>query len=276
MSISASVIVSTYNKPRELEIVLCGLSLQKKLPSEILVADDGSTPETATVIEKWQEIIKTPVRHVWHEDIGNRKLKICNTAAKKSTGKYLLFLDGDSVPHSLWVNDHMDAAKKGVVLCGRRVKLGPKISKVIDVPFVKSKSLEKIVGPILFSALSKDTKRYLLGIRLSKWLARCFHPGERRLMGVNFSLHKALFESVGRYRDYDKNIYESKERRREDAQLEIQLLKSGVCRYPLLNRAIVYHLYHPERQPNKNINDVIEKTYRDALRYRKLLREGGR
>ena len=267
---SASVIISTYNKPHELEMVLCGLSLQNKAPSEILVADDGSTQKTATVIEKWQQIITSPVRHIWHEDIGNRKLKICNTAVKKATGNYLLFLDGDSVPHSHWVSDHMDEAKNKTVLCGRRVRLGPKISKDIDVSFVESKRLEIIPGPILFSALRKDTKRYLLGIRLPRWLARCCHPSERRLMGVNFSLHKTLFESVGRYHDFDENIYASKERRREDAQLEIQLLKSGVHRFPLLNRAIVYHLYHPERQPNKNINDGIEKTYKDALRYRKM------
>lgn len=269
MTISGSVIVSTYNKPHELEMVLCGLSLQKKPPKEILVADDGSTQETAAVIEKWQQIITPPVKHIWHEDIGNRKLKICNTAAKEATGSYLLFLDGDSVPHSRWVSDHMDAAKNGTVLCGRRVRLGPRISKTIDVSFIESRNLEKIAGPLLFSALCKDTKRYLLGIRLPEWLARCFHPSERRLMGVNFSLHKTLFESVGRYRDFDENIYESKERRREDAQLEIQLLKSGIHRYPLLNRAIVYHLYHPERQPNESINDGIEKAYKDALRYRK-------
>ncbi len=270
MPISASVIISTYNNPHALEMVLCGLSLQTESPSEIIVADDGSTQETAAVIEKWQQIITPPVRHVWHEDIGNRKLKICNTAAKEATGSYLLFLDGDSVPHSHWVSDHMDATKNGTVLCGRRVRLGPNLSKIIDVSFVESKKLEKIIGPILFSALSKDTKRYLLGIRLPSWLARCFHPSERRLMGVNFSLHKTLFESVGRYPDFDDKIYETKENCREDAQLEIQLLRAGVHRYPLLNRAIVYHLYHPERQPNKNINDAIEKTYKDALLYRKL------
>ena len=270
MSISASVIVSTYNKPRELELVLCGLSRQKIPPSEILVADDGSTRDTAITVEKWQKIAKPPIKHIWHEDIGNRKSIICNKAVKKAGGNYLLFLDGDSIPHSLWVHDHVDAANKGAVLCGRRVRLGPRISKVIDTSFVESRKLEKITGPLLLSALSKDTKRYLLGIRLPRWLAKCFHLSERRLMGVNFSLHKSLLESVGRYPDYDEGFYEAKERRREDARLEIQLLKASIRRYPLINRAVVYHLFHPERPPNKNVNEAIEKTYKSVLQHRKL------
>ena len=270
MLVSTSVIVTTYNKPHELELVLCGLSLQKKTPLEILVADDGSTQDITTVIEKWREKIKLPIKHIWHEDIGNRKLKICNKAAEEATGNYLLFLDGDSVPHPFWVKDHVDAAKDGFVLCGRRVRLGPKISQTIDIPFIESGKMEKIAGPILLSALSKDTKRFLLGIRLPKWLARCFHPTERRLMGANFSLHKSLFKSVGGYLDNDEGIYETNERRREDAQLEILLLKSGVRRYPLINRAVVYHLYHPERPPNKTLNEVLEKSYRSVLQDRKL------
>jgi len=41
-----SVIISTYNKPRELELVLCGLRKQIISPIEILIADDGSYNET--------------------------------------------------------------------------------------------------------------------------------------------------------------------------------------------------------------------------------------
>ncbi len=270
MPISVSVIVTTYNQPHYLELVLCGLSLQKSPPLEILIADDGSNQDTAILVEKWRKKTTLSINHIWHEDIGNRKLEICNKAVAEAAGNYLLFLDGDSIPHPFWVNDHLKAAKKGFVLCGRRVRLGPKISKVIDIPFIESGKLEKIIGPILLSALSKDTKRFLLGMRLPRWLARCFHPTERRLMGINFSLHKSLFESVGGYFGYDKDFYKLKGRPREDAQLEIQLLKAGARRYPLINRAVVYHLFHPERLVNKDLNESIEKTYKSTLHNRKL------
>ena len=267
--LDASVIVTTYNKPKELELVLCGLNLQKAQPIEILIADDGSSIETKILISKWSDISKTPIKHIWHEDKGNRKLKICNRATNESQGNYLIFLDGDSIPHNLWVQDHIKSAKKNTVLCGRRVRLGPEITKNIDLTFVKSKKLEKLTGPVLSSALQKDTKRYTHGIRLPKKLARCLHPTERRLMGVNFSLHKSLFESIGGYSDHIGKHVIAKERRREDAQLEIQLLKAGVKRYPLINQAIVYHLYHHERAPNKEIDKYIHSTYESALRERK-------
>lgn len=269
MKIVPSVIVSTYNQPHELELVLCGLSLQEHGPVEILIADDGSTQETADIIKQYAGKSSVPIKHIWHEDVGHRKSSINNKAVREAIGNYLIFLDGDSIPHRLWIKDHVAAAEKGTVLCGRRVRLGPDISNKIDVSFVLAKKLENIAGPILFSALHKDTKRYLLGVRLPKGVARCFHPKERRLMGVNFSLHKDLFESVGGYFEPDNENYTTTENVREDALLEIQLLNVGATRYPLINQAIVYHLYHPERPPNKEIDARIQSQYKSALEQRK-------
>ncbi len=264
MSINPSIIVTTYNKPRELELVLCGLNMQKYLPAEILIADDGSTHVTADLIKKWASKSKTPIKHIWHEDIGFRKLRICNKAVKEAQGNYLIFLDGDSIPHPKWLKDHVTSAREGTVLCGRRVRLGPKISDEIDLQYVQSGKLRTITKPLLMSALRGDTKRVMLGIRLPSGLARCFHPRERRLMGVNFSLHKELFERVG-------SLIEVGEKRcREDAELEIQLISAGATRFPLINRAIVYHLYHPERPPDKELNDQIEARHAYALEQRNL------
>ena len=270
MKIQPSVIVSTYNQPHELELVLCGLNMQVHSPLEILIADDGSTQETKNLIKQWTSKSKIPIKHIWHEDIGHRKSKINNKAVNESTGNYLVFLDGDSIPHRYWIEDHVNAARSDTVVCGRRVRLGPKISKQIDLEFLQSRKLESLTGPVLSSALEKDTKRYLLGIRLPKNVARCLHPKERRLMGVNFSLHKILFKRVGGYIEYDNKNFETTENVREDAQLEIQLIKIGVLRYPLINQGIVYHLFHPERPPNKKIDAKIQSQYLSALEERKL------
>ena len=271
MTTTISVIVSTYNKPFELDLVLCGLNKQVISPIEILIADDGSTNETEKLIKKRSENSSIPINHIWHEDKGNRKFKICNEAANKATGSYLLFLDGDAIPHRYWTHDHFKCAKQGTVLCGRRVRLGPKISQTINTDFVNSGKLEKLTGELLSSALQKDTKRFMLGVRLPKLIARCFHPTERRLMGVNFSLHKDLFNKVGGYSERFEKLHSTSENIREDALLEIQLLKAGVIRYPLINRAIVYHLYHPERPVEKELDNSIQQLYLSALQQRKTL-----
>jgi glycosyltransferase involved in cell wall biosynthesis len=271
MDIHASVVVTTYNKPEELTLVLCGLHMQKIKPIEVLIADDGSTKKTKKVIDEWSCISEIPIKHIWHEDRGNRKLKICNKAVSESSGNYLIFLDGDSIPHHLWVNDHINAARPNTVLCGRRVRLGPEITKSVDLDYIRSRKIESVFGQNLISAIQKDTKRYFHGIRFPKLLARCFHITERRLMGVNFSLHKYLFEKVGGYVDINDKVITSKERRREDARLEIELLKAGAKRYPLINQGIVYHLFHEERPPNKEVDEFILNNYKSALQQRKSL-----
>ena len=48
---SLSVIISTYNKPRFLELVLRGYSVQTNKDFEIVIADDGSTSETKDLID---------------------------------------------------------------------------------------------------------------------------------------------------------------------------------------------------------------------------------
>lgn len=269
MLINPTVIVTTYNKPNELDMVLCGLQQQKVFPHEILIADDGSTAATADIIKKWSTSIQAPLKHIWHEDLGNRKSIICDLAASKAQGDYLIFLDGDSIPHPRWVFDHIDAARANTVLCGRRVRLGKKISSEIDLNFIQSGKLYASIGPLLSSFLQRDSKRYSLGIRLPKLIARSLHLKERRLMGVNFSLPLALYKQVGGYSNINNKNLPSLERRREDAQLEIRLLTAGAKRFPLLNRAIVYHLYHDERPANEEINNQIQLQYESALAKRK-------
>ena len=52
---SLAVIVSTYNNPRALNLVLAGLERQTRPPQEVLIADDGSGAETAALIESWAQ-----------------------------------------------------------------------------------------------------------------------------------------------------------------------------------------------------------------------------
>ena len=49
----ASVILTTYNQPRLLDLVLQSYERQSRLDLEIVIADDGSGPETREVIERY-------------------------------------------------------------------------------------------------------------------------------------------------------------------------------------------------------------------------------
>ena len=74
-----------------------------------------------------------------------------------------LFLDGDSIPHRHWGADHAAAHGRAAVRCGRRVKLGPRITPTIAVDAVRRGDLEHLFGPVWRSALAGDTRRFGLG-----------------------------------------------------------------------------------------------------------------
>ena len=72
-SFTSSLVISTYNWPEALSLVLKSVNNQKVLPDEIIIADDGSSDETKDVIEMFKDKLKSPLIHVWHKDEGFRK-----------------------------------------------------------------------------------------------------------------------------------------------------------------------------------------------------------
>jgi glycosyltransferase involved in cell wall biosynthesis len=125
-----SVIVSTYNKPWDLERVLWGYAAQTRRDFELLVADDGSGPETADAIGRVRAA-GLEIVHVWHEDRGFRKSEIMNRAIVASTGDYLLITDGDSIPRADLVAIHYDLAEPGKYLAGGYLKLPAQASAAV-------------------------------------------------------------------------------------------------------------------------------------------------
>ena len=70
-----SVIISTYNATKWLEKVLWGYQNQLFTEFEIIIADDGSGPETKALIDKISKEVFYPIIHVWHEDDGVSKIE---------------------------------------------------------------------------------------------------------------------------------------------------------------------------------------------------------
>src|SRR4029077_15497863 len=117
---TVSLIISTYNRPQALAKVLAGVERQLYPPREVLIADDGSTEPTRSLIEQWKDRSRVPVIHLWHPDEGFRKTIILNRAINKAQGEYVVFLDGDCVPHARFIGDHEALAEKGFWVQGRR------------------------------------------------------------------------------------------------------------------------------------------------------------
>ena len=71
---NTSVIISTYNQPEWLRLVLHSYSLQTASDFEIIIADDGSDERTKVVIKEFTEQSNLNVIHVWKKVCTFRRL----------------------------------------------------------------------------------------------------------------------------------------------------------------------------------------------------------
>lgn len=133
-----SVIFSTYRQPEWLRKVLCGFAAQTRKDFEILVADDGSGEETAEVIRSARSSTGLAIEHVRQRDAGFRKCRILNKAIARSRGAYLVFTDGDCVPHPEFVARHLELAEPGRFLSGGLLRLPPGLSHRLEADDISS------------------------------------------------------------------------------------------------------------------------------------------
>lgn len=129
--LDTSIIISTYNSPVWLEKVLYGYNNQTYRMFEVIIADDGSTQETAEMLKNIQKNIFFPLIHLWHEDDGFQKTKILNKAILTCTTPYIIMSDGDCIPRKDFVETHVKFREEGYFLSGGYFKLPMVISEKI-------------------------------------------------------------------------------------------------------------------------------------------------
>jgi glycosyltransferase involved in cell wall biosynthesis len=92
---SVSVVIPAYNSERTIGVVVRALRMQRGLPTEIIVVDDGSTDETGAVAARHgARVIRTEGRGF----AGGAR----NRGWDAATGDVVVFLDADSVPEPGW------------------------------------------------------------------------------------------------------------------------------------------------------------------------------
>src|SRR5262245_52482338 len=113
-----SVIVTTYDREDALAMVLAALSRQSERRFEVVVADDGSGPATAAVVDGWRSRLGVPLGHVWQPHRGFRAAELRNRAIVTSGGDYCVFLDGDCIVPPDFLATHRRLAESGRVGSG--------------------------------------------------------------------------------------------------------------------------------------------------------------
>ena len=127
----ASVIISVYKDVGNLKAILHVLTLQTfKEKFEVIVSEDGCDESMKKFVDGYSNPAFSLV-HLTQEDRGFRKNRALNRAVAAARSDNLLFLDGDCVPHTDWLEAHLTILQKGSVGVGRRVELGPRFSQLL-------------------------------------------------------------------------------------------------------------------------------------------------
>ncbi|MCX5939988.1 MAG: glycosyltransferase [Cyanobium sp. LacPavin_0818_WC50_MAG_67_9] len=237
-SFDVSVIISTYNSPRWLELVLYGYFLQEFCGKfEILIADDGSTAETSSVLQGLSAISPCPIRHIWQPDDGFQKCRILNKAIAASKGRILVFTDGDCVPQPNMLQVHADRCKKASFLTGGYLKLPQSLSNAITARDVEAGHLFRATWLVRkgFRPLAKLFK-LVLPSPLDR-LANVLTPTKRTWNGHNSSCFREDAIAINGFNELIQ--YGG-----QDVEFGCRLNHAGVRGRHLRFSTIPVHLYH--------------------------------
>ena len=234
-----SLIVSTYNRPDALGAVLRSLARQTDKGCEIVVADDGSGPQTRDMVKTWTPKIGVPLKHVWQEDRGFRLAESRNCAIAASAGRYLIFLDGDCIARPDFVAAHRRLAEPGYFVGGNRVLMSQALTEDI---------LSRNLEPEGWGLSSWATKRARGDInRLLPLLDLPLGPLRKRradewegVRGGNFAFFRADLDRVDGFETSFVGWG------LEDSDIVIRMIRSGVKRKDGRFATGVLHLWHKE------------------------------
>jgi len=251
---SVSLIVTTFDWPQALRLVLRAVARQQPLPYEVIVTDDGSAAETRQLLQRVACDYPVPLRHIWQEHRGFRVGMARNRAVAAARSDYVIFLDGDMLPQQHFIADHLGAARPRCFTQGMRALAGPELTarllagdEVNVSPFTRGLALPRNAMRLPVAALLRRPRAY----------------GRKKVMSCNQGFWRAdLLEVNG----FDERMAGWG---REDTELGVRCYHAGIRRLQLRHAAIAVHLHHPPRghgQARTPNDDYLAETERSGHR----------
>lgn len=221
---NVSLLITTYNRPDALDLVLKTVANQSQVPSEVVVCDDGSSLETGVLVRQWKG--QLPIRHAWQPDCAFRAARSRNLGISKSGAEYIVVIDGDCLLPPKFIENHMKLAKPGYLVAGGRHLLsGPQTEA-----FLAEASL--IEGAFTYWKFRALPLGLLRDLRPSAW---------NIVRSCNVGLYRDDMEAVG---GFDESYVGWG---REDSDFVVRLMHRGVTVRSGRFAACVAHLHHLER-----------------------------
>ena len=226
-----SLIITSYNKPDALGKVLEGAGEQSRMPDEILVADDGSGPDTFKKIHEFSKAFPCRFDHIWQKDQGFRAARIRNRAIAGATGEYIILLDGDCIPPRRFIQDHLVLAEEGFFFQGKRTLVNKRLSP--DFSCTDANSGLRLLKALVSRDLSNAHHLMRLPI---------FPALRSKSLGGIKSCNMGFFrEDIVAVNGFNENFVGWG---REDSELAVRLYRYGLSRKGHPFMAVCFHLWH--------------------------------
>lgn len=238
---TTTLLITTYNWPQALRLVLESAFIQSVLPNEIVIADDGSGEETRTLIEEMTAKSPVPLKHVWHEDRGFRLAMIRNKGVAASEGEYILQIDGDCILSPHYVEDHIAMSKLGYFAGGKRIVLTEEMTRST---LEEGRLSYSVIGLLRKKKGLREVKSLLRLPHLMKWYSERIsrtRAHEMPIAGFSFSFWKKDFVAVNGYDETMEGWGF------EDIDIAYRLGMLGIRHTPIRFGGYVFHLWHKTR-----------------------------
>ena len=261
-----SVIIPTYKDLQALQLIFEALETQTYKTFEVVIAEDDNSKEVAEYLSQLK--MPFPIKHIFQEDLGWRKARAMNHAIKASEGDYLIFFDGDCLPYSTFIENHVKLSEENRVLCGRRVNLEDRVSSALRHREITVREIETHYFRN-YAKLKEDGARHIeqgldLLSLIPKFLFELFNHNTR-LVGCNFSVYKSKMVEINGFDEgYPTGDIA------DDVDIEWRLNAIGVYNKSCKYAANLLHLNHDriDRKPqhDKNYAEMLAKQKINQLR----------
>ena len=252
-----SLIIPIYKKKEFIEAVLKSINLQTYKNFEVIVTEDDNILEE--FIKGLKKNLTYELIYLQQEDMGYRRNTALNNGVKVSTGEMIVVVDQDCILHPKFLEEYAKNYDKADLFTGRRFNLGKKYTEKV----LKNKKRKFNLLELLFS--DSPIKKFLDAIYVP-WLSL---KRNSRVLGSNFGIKKNFLEKIN---GFNENYIGYG---LEDVDLEKRVEIAGGIRISMKNKAIQYHLYHPEPQGNTDRYNINRKILEETIRKKEYICKNG-
>jgi len=261
-----TIIISVYKNTRALRLILDSLNNQSMKADEIIISEDGNSLEIKKFLAT--QNIKNLI-HLTQEDLGWRKNNALNNSIKKATGEYLIFIDGDVIPHKKFIEGHISCSQPNSVCVGKRSELGKQYSSMVYNEDISIDTIANNYIKLIFSLHKDKVHHYEDGI-YSAFINKITSTRKiRHIIGCNFSCYKEDIEAINGFNEDFVHPAIG-----EDVDITWRFRALGIemksCRYI----ANVYHLWH-KKGFGQTEGDINQKIMDESIKNKQHICHNG-